>query len=41
MIRVVKEGYHHQQKAWTGEQLVDESKSKGAVFWNPRLVPSN
>jgi len=41
MIKVVKEGYHDQQKAWTGEQLVDESKSKGAVFWNPRLVPSS
>ncbi len=41
MIRVMKEGYLDQQKAWTGDQLVDESKSKGAVFWNPRLVPSN
>ncbi len=41
MVKVIKEGFLDQQKAWTGEQLVKESKSKGAVFWNPRLVPSN
>lgn len=41
IIRIMKEGYHDQQKAYTGDQLVSESKSKGTVFWNPRLVPSN
>ena len=41
MIRVIKEGYLDHEKAWTGKQMVKESKSKGAVFWNPRLVPSS
>lgn len=41
IIKVVKEGYLDQQKAWTGQQLVNEAKSKGTVFWNPRLVPNN
>jgi hypothetical protein len=40
VIRVMKEGYLDQQKAWTGEQLVKEAKKKGAVFWNPRLIPA-
>lgn len=40
IIRVMKEGYLDQQKSWTGEQIVKEAKSKGGVFWNPRLVPS-
>ncbi len=41
MIRVMKEGFLDQQKAWTGEQFIDEAKSKGAVFWNPRLIPAS
>ena len=41
VLRVMKEGYLDQRKSWTGEQLVKEAKSKGAVFWNPRLVPSS
>lgn len=41
VLRVIKEGYHDQHKSWTGEQLVKEAQSKGAVFWNPRLVPVN
>ena len=40
VIRVMKDGYHEQKKSYTGKQLVDEAKSKGTVFWNPRLVPS-
>lgn len=40
VIRVMKEGYLDQQKAWTGEQIVKEAKKKGAVFWNPRLIPA-
>ena len=39
VIRVMKEGYLDQRKAWTGEQIVREAKKKGAVFWNPRLIP--
>ncbi|MEJ2178219.1 MAG: hypothetical protein P8Y12_09805, partial [Gammaproteobacteria bacterium] len=31
VIRVMKEGYLDQQKAWTGEQIVKEAKKKGAV----------
>ena len=41
VIRVMKEGYHEQKKAYTGDQMVTEAKSKGTVFWNPILVPSN
>ena len=40
-IKVMREGYIDQEKAWTGEQMIDEIKSKGAVFWNPRMVPSS
>ena len=41
VIRVMKDGYHEQKKSYTGKQLVSEAKSKGTVFWNPRLVPSD
>lgn len=41
VLRVMKDGYLEQRKSWTGEQLVKESRSKGAVFWNPLLVQSN
>jgi hypothetical protein len=41
IVKVIKDGYLDQQKAWTGQQLVNEAKSKGTVFWNPRLVPAN
>ena len=34
VIRVLKEGYIEQVKAYTGDQLVEEAQSKGAVFWN-------
>ncbi len=40
VIRVMKDGFLDQHKSWTGEQIVDEAKTKGGVFWNPRLVPS-
>lgn len=40
MFRVMKEGYFDQTKVWKGGELRDESKAKGRVFWNPRLVPS-
>ena len=38
LLRVMKEGYLDQEKAWTGEQMVKDAKSKGAVSWNPRLI---
>lgn len=38
VVRVMKEGYLDQQKSWTGEQMVNEAKSKGVVYWKPRLV---
>ena len=41
IVRVMKEGYLDQEKAYTGQQMVSEAKSKGTVFWNPRLVPAN
>jgi hypothetical protein len=41
IVKVIKDGYLDQQKAWTGQQLVNEAKSKGTVFWNPRLIPVN
>lgn len=41
VLRVVKERYLDQQKSWTGDELADEVRSKGRVFWNPRLVPAS
>ncbi len=41
IVRVMKEGYLDQEKAYTGQQMVSEAKSKGTVFWSPRLVPAN
>jgi hypothetical protein len=41
IVRVMKEGYLDQEKAYTGQQMVTEAKSKGTVFWSPRLVPVN
>jgi hypothetical protein len=40
VVRVMKDGYYDQQKSWTGEQLVNEARSKGVVYWKPRLVPA-
>ena len=40
VLRVVKEGYFDQQKAWTGKDLAEQIESKGRVFWNPRMVAS-
>lgn len=41
VLRVVKDGYLEQQKSWSGDELADEIKDRGKVFWNPRLVPSS
>ena len=41
IIRVMKDGYLDQEKSWTGQQIVREAKSKGTVFWHPKLVPGN
>jgi hypothetical protein len=41
IVRIIKEGFLDQEKAYTGKQMVTEAKSKGTVFWNPRLVPVN
>jgi len=38
VLRIMKEGYFDQQKEWKGTSLVDESKDKGRIFWNPRLI---
>ena len=40
VVRVMKEGYLDQQKSWTGEQMVNEARSKGVVYWKPRMVPA-
>ena len=40
VIRVMKYGYHYQQKSWTVEQILNEAQSKGGVYWYPRLVPA-
>ena len=40
VLRVMKEGFFDQTKVYKGESLRDESKEKGRVFWNPRLVKS-
>ena len=39
VLRVMKEGFFDQTKVFKGKELRQESKSKGRVFWNPRLVP--
>lgn len=41
ILRVMKDGFIDQQKAWNGAEVVDQVKEKGTVFWNPRLVPAN
>ncbi len=38
VLRIMKEGYFDQQKEWKGTTLIDESKQKGRIFWNPRLI---
>lgn len=39
VLRVMKEGFFDQTKVFKGRELRRESKSKGRVFWNPRMVP--
>jgi len=39
VLRVMKEGFFDQTKVFKGRELRQESKSKGRVFWNPRMVP--
>ena len=41
ILKVIKEGYLDQQKAFTGKDFAKETKEKGSVFWNPKLVPAN
>ena len=41
IFKVVKDGYLDQQKAFTGDELIDQVEEKGKVFWNPRLVDVN
>lgn len=40
VLRIMKEGYIDQQKEWNGSSLIDETKEKGRIFWNPRLIRS-
>ncbi len=40
-MKVMKEGYSDQVKELSGKDLLGQIQSKGRVFWNPRLVPSN
>lgn len=40
VIKVLKEGYLNQEKAWSLTDVRKEAKDKGTVFWNPRLVPA-
>lgn len=39
VLRVMKEGFFDQTKVFKGRELRRESKAKGRVFWNPRMVP--
>ncbi|MFT5259091.1 MAG: hypothetical protein ACI9J2_000164 [Saprospiraceae bacterium] len=39
-LRVMKEGYSEQIRDWTREEIEEDIDSKGSVFWNPKLVPS-
>lgn len=40
VLKVMKEGFFDQTKVFKGRELRRESKSKGRVFWNPRMVPN-
>ena len=38
VVQVMKEGYSHQAKEWSGLQVKDASKGDNRIYWNPRLV---
>ena len=38
VVRVMKEGYSHQTKEWSGLQIKDASKGDNRIYWNPQLV---
>lgn len=38
-FRAIKEGYFEQTRAISVQLIRRELKSKGAVYWNPKLVP--
>ncbi|MCG6873275.1 MAG: hypothetical protein LJE84_13395 [Gammaproteobacteria bacterium] len=37
-LKVMKEGYFDQTKEWGGKRFAEETKEKGRIYWNPRLV---
>ena len=41
ILKVVKDGFLDQQKAFTGGELLEQVDTRGRVFWNPRLVSAN
>ncbi len=40
-LRTMRCGYMDQTKEWNNEQLKDELKDNGNVFWTPRLVKNS
>jgi hypothetical protein len=38
VVQVMKEGYSHQAKEWSGLQIKDASKGDNRIYWNPQLV---
>lgn len=40
-MKVMKQGYFDQTKVWSGKQFMEEIDTKGGIFWNPHMVPSN
>lgn len=41
VLRLLKDGYLQQSKEWRGNELEDEYKENGRLFWNPKMVDSN
>ena len=39
-LRVIKEGYHEQVKAWNIDDFIDEHKQQDRILWVPHLVES-
>lgn len=37
-VRVMREGYFDQSKAWKAGSMPSEVKESGKLFWNPKLV---
>ena len=37
-LKAMRCGYLEQAKEWSGEELKNESKEKGIIFWTPRLI---